>query len=302
VHLIGPVSLRPSKPLGLTHPILQIAGADNLSAWQTMPPLDGANRFRRQSIKAAASVLAETPEGDPLLLSTMYGDGRVLAFAGDSTWRWRMAGRMDEHLRFWRQTVFFLAKKDIDDSDVWIRLAGRRFDPGRAVHFTAGARTKDGRPRDDAVLTAAVTKSDGATSVVRLVRQGDAMAGTILDTLAPGDYRVTVSAQAGGQTLEPASARFIIDEQDYELDAAQGDPSLLRNLAELTAAHDGRFVYPEEFPALIESLQAKPKELQVEVQSRWTFGQQSPDAFAALFVVVALLGVEWFLRKKWGLA
>ena len=57
-------------------------------------------------------MLAESDQKQPLLISQMSGDGRVLAFAGDSTWHWWMRGFDAAHKRFWRQIILWLAKKD----------------------------------------------------------------------------------------------------------------------------------------------------------------------------------------------
>ena len=83
-------------------------------------------------------VLAEADDVQqhPLLVAGQWGDGRVLAFAGDSTWRWQMQGFGDAHRRFWRQCVLWLAKKDLQtDGRVWIRLAGRRHAQGISIDF-----------------------------------------------------------------------------------------------------------------------------------------------------------------------
>ena len=51
----------------------------------------------------------------------------MIAFAGDSTWHWTMEGFDDEHKRFWRQVVLWLAHKDeTAEGNVWIKLAQRR--------------------------------------------------------------------------------------------------------------------------------------------------------------------------------
>ena len=62
-----------------------------------------------------------------------YGKGRVLAFAGNSTYRWWNYGRQSEHRRFWRQVILWLAQRDdAAQNDVWIKLPQRRYDPGIA--------------------------------------------------------------------------------------------------------------------------------------------------------------------------
>ena len=93
--------------------------------WDKLPPLSGANRFR--DLKPTAQILLESRSGEPLLVSANVG-GRVLAFAGDSTWRWWMHGRQDVHKRFWRQVILWLAKRDgLNNDSVWINLPQRPF-------------------------------------------------------------------------------------------------------------------------------------------------------------------------------
>ena len=112
------------------------------SIWAELPPLDGANLFDRRELKRNANVLAEADDAQrhPLLVAGQAGDGRTLAFAGDSTWHWPMRGFADAHRRFWRQCVLWLAKKDEQTAGrVWIRLAGRRMMRGTRVDFRVGA-------------------------------------------------------------------------------------------------------------------------------------------------------------------
>ena len=87
------------------------------------------------------------------LVAGQSGDGRVLAFAGDSTWRWQMGGFGEAHRRFWRQCVLWLAKKDEQtEGRVWIRLAGRRVMRGTRVDFDVGAENAQGEPVDDGAV------------------------------------------------------------------------------------------------------------------------------------------------------
>ncbi len=303
VHHQGKLQMRPADPLGLNHPIMQLApGAGNQAAWERLPPLLGANRFPRNKIKPAASILAESEQKDPLLVAMPYGSGRVLAFAGDTTWRWWLtAGEQTLHKRFWRQVVLWLAQKKIDDSNVWIRLDSRRFQRGQMVRFTAGVNASNRTPVAGASFTAVVQKPDGKKLPVRMIRQGNHMIGTILDTSLSGDYLIRVEAQHSGRALGRAKARFYVQQQDLELDNAAANPELLKTMAQKTAKQGGRSLFPEEIPALLAELKQKPKDLQVEIETRWTFGREGSDATVILLVFVALLGVEWFFRKKWGL-
>ena len=82
--------MQPTR-IGQSHSVMQLAAAaENKRAWEELPAIDGANRLDR--VKRNATVLAETGDRHPLLIASEYGRGRVLAFAGDSTWRWWMGG------------------------------------------------------------------------------------------------------------------------------------------------------------------------------------------------------------------
>src|SRR5262249_12303900 len=120
VQLPGPLKMRPAKPLGLRHYLMGLSeGAEREKIWDQLPPLEGANKLGAP--KPTAQVLAETPDGKPLLVVHEAG-GRVAAFAGDTTWHWWMEGFIDQHKRFWRQMVLWLARKnEQNDGNVWIR-------------------------------------------------------------------------------------------------------------------------------------------------------------------------------------
>ena len=295
VHLTGKLTMRPTR-VGLLHFALLLAGdrEENLALWSSLPPLSGANRFRE--VKPGALVLAEAQNGAPLLVADTYGNGRVMAFAGDSTWRWWLKGHQAAHERFWRQVVLWLARKDqATDGNVWVRLPKRRFAPGSRVEFTVGAQSPSGDPLPDAEFKAEVYRlPDGKRRPVDLVRQGDERAGSFRETQADGDYAIEVSATHEGLPVGSARSRFLVFEQDLELDNAAADAASLESLAAMTG---GESLAPEQLPALIERLATQTEHLEIERQTKETFW----DSWPFLLLVVGLLGVEWFLRKRWGL-
>ena len=108
LHLSGSLQMMPT-PIGQMQSLMLLSTRDkNRATWSELPPLDGANRFR--DLKPGAQMLAESIDGQPLLVAKDYGAGRVLAFAGDSTWRWWLKGFAARHRRFWRQTILWLAQ------------------------------------------------------------------------------------------------------------------------------------------------------------------------------------------------
>jgi len=294
VHLTGKLTMRPTR-VGLLHFALLLAGGreENLALWSRLPPLTGANRFRE--VKPGALVLAEAQNGAPLLVADTYGNGRVMAFAGDSTWRWWLKGHEAAHKRLWRQVVLWLARKDqATDGNVWVRLPKRRYAPGSRVEFTVGAQSPSGDPLPDAQFKAEVVLPDGKRRPVDLVRQGDERIGSFRDTQTDGDYAIEVTATHEDLPAGNARSRFLVFEQDLELDNAAADEDSLESLAAMTG---GESLAPEQLPALIERLATQTEHLEIERETKKTFW----DSWPFLLLVVGLLGVEWFLRKRWGL-
>ncbi|MBL8826483.1 MAG: hypothetical protein JNM18_05820 [Planctomycetaceae bacterium] len=294
LHLQGSPQMRLTG-LGKLQSLLQIDSAGtNESAWKALPALDGANKFA--GLKPGAQTLLETERGEPLLVAKNYGGGRVLAFAGDSTWRWPLHGFVSQHKRFWRQTILWLAQKDIrSDGNVWVRLDRRRFAPGMRVEFTAGARNETGDTVRDAKYTVEVSTPDGRKLPARLnqMTNGDQQ-GLVLDAMEPGDYTIQVRAQVGGVELGTTQARFLVYEQDLELENPAADRGTLEAIAAMTG---GKTVAPEQLGSLVDEIRSTIKQFEVETQVKDTLWDTWP--FFMLFI--ALLTAEWYLRKKWGL-
>ncbi len=307
VQVPGPLRMRPTTPLGVRHPIMQLESngatanhSRGTDAWAQLPPLDGANLIARNELKPNAQVLAETDDAQhhPLLVAGEAGDGRVLAFAGDSTWHWQMGGFGEAHRRFWRQCILWLAKKDEQtEGRVWIRLAGRRVTRGSRVEFNMGAETAQGDKIDSAQFHVTVQTPDGRTENVTPTKTGSDWLATFRQTAKPGDYRINVTANDGNRELGKAEARFLVPNTDLELDRPAAEPTLMAQLAEATKAAGGAALAPEELPALLKRLAEKPPEVKQEVIAKVTYW----DTWPFFLVFVGLLGTEWFLRKRWGM-
>ena len=137
-------------------------------------------------------------------------------------------------------------------------------------------------------------RPDGSRATPRLRRNGDEMAGLFLDAQLPGDYTLVVKATANGAPVGTAQARFLVYDQDLELDNPAADRGTLESLAAMT---EGRTVAPEQLSELFASIKTQLQQLEVETLVKRTLW----DTWPFFLLLVALLGVEWWLRKKWGL-
>jgi hypothetical protein len=247
-------------------------------------------------------VVAETPNGIPLLVAGEYGAGRVLAMAGNSTIRWWRHGRETEHKRFWRQVVLWLVhREDLEEHDVWIKLDQRRFNPGSRVVFTAGAKDPQGDELPDAEYRVTVTGPDGRTAPLVVSHDKNQIVGAVEQVKQPGDYAVNVVVSYQGKEIGKAQGEFVVFDHDVELSNPSADHAQLARMAETTARFGGRVVAAEELPSLLDEIRRRPPEMEFEVPIKWQIGDTAPDAWTFFLLLVGLFSVEWALRKKWGL-
>lgn len=292
--LNGPQLVVPTAT-GMKRYVMQLASADrNRQVWAELAPLVGATKL--QPKPGIVEVWAESVDGTPLLCAAEVGRARVVAFGGDTTYQWVMHGQADQHQRFWRQMILWLARKEADNNQaIWARVEPRNLLPGARAAIEVGARDETGQPIADADFAVEVTRPDGQKETVSVRATADGGIAEFPTTQAAGDYWVRVSARKGGTSLGVDGAtRFIVDPRDLELDQPNADYETLRQIAQLTG---GELLKGEDLPGFVDRLsELKLQDLtRVTTRSLW-------DNFWFMIAFVGVLTVEWSLRKRWGLA
>ncbi len=295
LHYLTDLQMLPTAR-GLRHYLMQIDSAEkNRQRWQSLSPLEGANKLKPKN--DFVEVLAETVDGIPLLFAQEVGRARTLAFAGNTTWLWVLQGQENTHQRFWRQMIFWLARKEMDgDQNVWVRVEPRNVQQGLAASLTFGARSEDGQAIDDAKFTVEITGPDGQKHQVAPQRSGSVNSAEFSDTKLPGDYRVRVTARQGANEIGTgATTRFIVNARDLEMDNPAADHALLEEIA---ISSGGSSMPPEQLVSFFNRMikdglpnQEQTRVTRVTLWDNWYF----------LGMFVALMSAEWFIRKMRGL-
>ncbi len=293
--------------------LLRIDDNKNIAtAWEKLPPLEGIVRLG--SPTKLGTVLATAAGIDlPVLVTANYEKGRTLAFAGDTTYRWiRNEQTAQMHSRFWRQMIVWLARQEDAEGSVWVKPDTRRLPLRAELRFSAGVRSKGGVDLLGGNYHVEVIDPKGVHTPVAMALGSAEALGVFGKTEQPGEYRIEARASAKdpstGEVVgnenkpDPAVARFLVYDEDVEMAHRAADHEFLTKLA---AAGGGEFHRAEDLPNFLRQLlqdplsRTKPK---VVLWPDWRSTGRSPFLAWLLGAFVTLLCVEWFLRRRWGMA
>jgi len=290
---------------GKVHPITRLLPDPkaNEEAWAKMPPLADLNQVRGargETLLSASGDGAAT--GSPLLTIGRFGKGRSLALMTDDVWRWNFiaVGNREtpqNHLKLIRQAVRWLAQEPAFEQ-VQIRpIPTSR--PGEKVTIKLRVLKDDFTPTAQASVQLRVFGPEGEPSLVSAT--ADSEEGEYTDEYTPtkeGSYRVEAEASLAGKTLGKDKTSFSVAFPYGETDDGRPRTDLLKQIAE--ASHGEFFSINDWNDKALDKIAAKleshaPSQIVEQRQTRlwstlWPFS-----------IILALLSVEWWMRRKWGL-
>lgn len=282
-------------PEGLRHPILRMEGDpdENFKRWNLLPgffwylPVRGA---KPGALTLAVHPYERNDSGNHVMLAAqLYGAGRTIFLASDSTWRWRYLVGDLFFYRFWGQSIRFLSTGRLLGQDKRASLLTDRntYHLGDDVIITARLLDEFYRPLEVPELTA---EAKGEGSAEKVVLRGIPR--------RPGNYQGTFRPQAAGPydfTLQmqgettPVKRSVMVTVPLFEFDHPEMNELLLRKLAHLSQGHYFNLEEIDQVPGKIRQVR---ENITTEIEDDlWN----SP---LLLLLVAILLSAEWILRKK----
>jgi uncharacterized membrane protein len=288
---------------GKAHPVTRLLPdpKSNEEAWKKMPPLTTLNQVRSARGETLLSAGGDSA-GAPLLTIGRFGKGRTLAFMSDEAWRWNFiaVGNREtpqNHLKLIRQSVRWLAQEPSFEQ-VQIRpIPVSR--PGEKLAIKLRVLKDDFLPTRQAAVQLRVIGPEGEPIIVQTTADNEE--GEYTGEYTPtreGSYRVEAEASLAGKTLGRDKTSFSAHFPYGEIDDGRPKPELLKQIA---AASQGEFISINDWNE--QTLARIAAKLESHAPSQIVERRQTQlwSTLWPFYVILALLSVEWWMRRKWGL-
>ncbi len=288
---------------GRSHPITDLARGTgrNDGVWKGLTGWTTLNRTGALSPQATAlalepSVPGADGRGAPLIAVMDAGQGRTMAVATDSMWRWRFAQGADgggaerAYHRFWSNALRWLVR-DPEHSRVRVVPERRRFELTDPVDVSVSVLGQDYQPVPNAHLTLSLEHNGTALATDELTTGEGGSAKRRYPELPPGAFRITAKASASGRQLGEGQGVFVVEARSVELLRGAPRPDLLAAIADATG---GRAA---DLDTALTDLEIVDPDV-VEVDRRRNL--ELWDNAWAMVLGVALFAADWALRRRRG--
>jgi uncharacterized membrane protein len=292
----------PNKPAlttdGLSHPATRLAVLpdDNRQKWSELPALASMAQVGGARPGAQVLAVALTAGGNPqpLIAAQRYGQGRSMVFAGEASWRWRMMRPATDtsYETIWRQLARWItagAQGPVTIAAMSPPVAGA------TDRISVIVRDEDFRPIANAEVAIQITAPNGAKrqmpAALSNPQEGRYAVAARFDQ--SGVYRVEAIASRGSAKIGAASRPVLVGGVDLEMTQPRLNEAVLQRLSSETRGHYIRAAQADQLPALLRESRADAGT--PEQRDLWHNGW-------SLLAIITLLGVEWVMRRRAGLA
>ncbi len=224
--------------------------------------------------------------------------GRKVGFiVGEGIWRWRLFnfqanGNHEAFNELIQKTIQYLALKQNEDNfNIYYPSVFQETDN---VEFTAEL-YNDSYQLINIPDVSMVIKNGDQKVFNYLFDRKDDFYSLNAGTLESGDYSFEAETKIGTQVFTE-KGNFTVSKNDIEIQNSQADFNVLYNISSQSG---GKFSTYVNYGTLLDSIQANK---QIKVQ-RYQQNIQSEliNIKLVFFLLIFVLGSEWFLRKFWGI-
>lgn len=274
--------------------------------WTELPV---PHTYRTIRVKPGAESCAELIRGRetavPMIVTSLFGQGRVVYFATDETWRWRYSVADLYHQRFWSQIATWCMRTPFVVSGDFIALdAGKRiYRPEEQVVVRAKLLDDRRQPLENALVHMIVSNNDKVIARIPMESVSSStgmytgVLGPFLNSdmkaqFTPGIYRVQVETSGVPPNALGVSTSFqLVSTVDIEMERLACNRALLEEMASVGS---GKYLPLTDADQVIVELENSSTGRIIEQD---TLLWQSFPWFVA---IMGLLTMEWIARRRCG--
>lgn len=266
---------------------------------QRFPPLNAP--FGEFEASGSAQALLNQKVGNvetanPMLLFSDNSGRKTGVLVGDGIWRWRMRdfqenGNHETFDRLLSKVVQFLALKT--DKSLFRVTTKNRYNEDESVIFNAELYNETYESINEPEIDLTITNDEGKSFEYQFNRTENAYrlnAGSFKE----GNYRYKAQVTSGGNVLE-SKGQFMVAAMKMETTKTTANHSLMYKLA---SSSDGEMFYPRELDKLADAVKNRDDIRNVVYEQTWF--KEAIHLKWLFFVILALLSLEWFVRKRQG--
>ncbi len=258
--------------------------------------------FGRLSINGTYSALLNQKIGSlettqPLWFFTDINSQRNAFLLGEGLWRWKFIEdeeESDEYLTndLILNTIQYLSVKD-DKRSFKVFPSKRSFDELESVIINANLYNDNYNPINTPDIQIVIKNSKGEAYNYNFSRSENAYK---LDVgmFKPGIYTYQSSVQYGNKT-HTAKGEFYVNEVVAEVQQTVANHSLLKSISDQTG---GKVVNPQNMGEIVKDLKSGDQLKTLSFEDRKY--EELINFKLVFFIILSLLSVEWFLRKRFG--
>ncbi|MBL4587254.1 MAG: hypothetical protein JKX84_09400, partial [Flavobacteriales bacterium] len=263
------------------------------------PPLNAP--FGEYSASGSAQTLFNQRIGNvetknPLLLFNDVSGRKSGVLVGDGIWRWRIKdfeenGSHEIFDRMLSKMVQFLALKT--DKSLFRVNTKNRYHEDETVVFGAELYNETYEPVNEPEVDLSITNEEGKVFEYKFNRTDNAYrlnAGSFKE----GNYSYKAQVSNGGKVLE-SKGKFMVAALKLETTRTTADHALMYKMANVSG---GEMFYPRELEQLTAAIKNRKDIRSVVYEQTWF--KEAIHLKWLFFLLLALLSLEWFVRKRNG--
>jgi hypothetical protein len=302
-----PLSLVPAE---MDHPMLRFDTTNpaiNDAVWAAFPgifwsfPVLSAKPATRTLIEHSDPALRSGRDKRPLMVTGLYGPGRIAYVGFNGTWRWRRIGADAMYYeKFWIQTVnYLIAGRDQRGSNRgYIDIVKSTFHKGDQIKVEARLYDPSFNALDQQTVDGTL-KAGNVVVPVKFERVGPDAPGMYQASitaveLGPHEIAIQLEGADPGKPIPPIVKGFDVGLPRVEMEVTRLNKQMLTEMAD--RSNEGRYFEVDQWNQIAAAV--PNKSLTIEVP-RKPYELWSTDRL--LILLVLLLTIEWAVRKKYKL-